>query len=468
MRRIHTRILSIILLLACVTNVVSAQEATPLSLQACMEYALKHNYNLKNAQLDVLIQRAQVAQTLSAAYPHINARAEFDDYVVPQRTYFPTGIFGSIFTPLLVANPSLSAPAGEANAPAYTAIQISPQYSGTASASLSQPLFDGGILVALQARNAVILSAIQAGEITEENVRYNVFKAYNSLVIAYRQYDITKDALKYARSIEHDLEVTRANGLAEKIDVERTSVQVNNLATDSIRIGNLLTTSEQLLKYQIGMDINMPIVLTDTDVVSRKDQALKLMDEQGDYKRVPEYNLYETQLTLNQYNMKRYQYAGYPTLNLIGSGGYSYASENFSDFGNFKNYLGFALVGLQLNMPIFNGLLRQNQVKEARINVEKSKNNIEYIKQTIDFQAASSRTTMKNAMLQVQSQHRNLDLSNDVLDLAQRKYKAGVGSNLEVTQAQTDQLRAQTNYFSALLDLINSEADLKKALGLLK
>ena len=119
-------------------------------------------------------------------------------------------------------------------------------------------------------------------------------------------------------------------------------------------------------------------------------------------------------------------------------------------------------------MPIFNGLLRQNQVKEARINVEKSKNNIEYIKQTIDFQAASSRTTMKNAMLQVQSQHRNLDLSNDVLDLAQRKYKAGVGSNLEVTQAQTDQLRAQTNYFSALLDLINSEADLKKALGLLK
>jgi outer membrane protein TolC len=112
--------------------------------------------------------------------------------------------------------------------------------------------------------------------------------------------------------------------------------------------------------------------------------------------------------------------------------------------------------------------MRANQVTEAKLNIEKSKNNIEYTKQNIDFQAAMSRTTLRNAILQVQSQRRNMELADDVLDLAQRKYKAGVGSNLEVTQAQTDQLRAQTNYFSALLDITNAEADLKKALGLLK
>ena len=61
-----------------------------------------------------------------------------------------------------------------------------------------------------------------------------------------------------------------------------------------------------------------------------------------------------------------------------------------------------------------------------------------------------------------------MDLAQDVLDLAQKKYKAGVGSNVEVNQAQNDLLQAQNNYFSSLLDLINAEADLKKALGLLK
>ena len=134
----------------------------------------------------------------------------------------------------------------------------------------------------------------------------------------------------------------------------------------------------------------------------------------------------------------------------------------------FNKYWSSSTIGLQLNVPIFNGFMRANQVTEAKLNVEKSRNNIENIKQTIDFQAATSRTTLKNAILQVQSQRRNLELANDVLDLARRKYKAGVGSNLEVTTAQTDQLRAQTNYFSALLDIINAEADLKKALGQLK
>jgi outer membrane protein len=435
-----------------------AQQVTPLTLQQCMDYAVKNNYTIKNAQLDVLIQRAQVAEQLSAAYPHINAKAEMDDYIVPQRTYFPTGSFSAFL-------PAGSLPVG---LPEYSAIQITPQYSGTASVSLTQPLFDGGILVALQARNAVILSAIQQGEVTEETVRYNVFKAYNSLVIAYRQLDLTAGLLKYNRSLQHDIEVTRANGMAEKIDVERASVQVTNLVSDSIRTSNLLTTSEQVLKYQMGMDINTPIVLVDTNIASRRDGVLKLMTEEKNYDRVPEYNLYNTQLMLNQYNVKRYQYAGYPTVNFIANGGYNYSSPHFSDFGDINNYLAYTLLGLQVNMPIFNGLMRKNQVREAKINVLKSENNIAYIKQTIDYQAASARISMKNAFLQVQSQDQNLTLSNDVLDLAQKKYKAGVGSNVEVSQAQSDLLQAQRNYFNTLLDLINAEADLKKALGLLK
>ena len=121
-----------------------------------------------------------------------------------------------------------------------------------------------------------------------------------------------------------------------------------------------------------------------------------------------------------------------------------------------------------MSVPIFNGFMRKNQVTEAKLNIEKTKNNIEAVKQGIDFQVSTSRTNLKNAILQTQSQHRNLDLSNDVLELAQKKYKAGVGSSMEVTQAQTEMLRAQNNYFSALLDIINAEADLKKALGLMK
>lgn len=440
-----------------------AQDTTYLSLDDCMKYALKHNYTAKNSHLDVLIQEAQVKETLAAAYPHVNGKAEFDDYVNPPITLVPPNALSS-----LGGSDTSSKQPPKTNV-SSDAIELSftPKYSVTANVTGSQTLFDGSVLVALKARKSVMELARQNEEVSNEAIRYNVFKAYNSLIIAYRQYDITKSALAYARSIEHDLIVTQQAGFAEKIDVERTSVQVNNLATDSIRIENLLAVSEQTLKFQIGMDINTPIVLTDTNVAERKQETLSLLEEEGDYNRIPEFRLSEAALRVNEFNVQRYQYTALPSLNVFANTGYNNASNSFDDLFS-KRYYFSSLIGLQLNVPIFNGFLRTNQLREAKLNVEKSQNNIEFMKQTIDFQTAQSRTTLKNAILQVQSQHRNLDLANDVLDLSEKKYKAGVGSNMEVTQAQTDQLRAQTNYFNALLDLINAEADLKKALGLLK
>lgn len=432
-----------------------AQDTTYLSLDDCMKYALKHNYTARNSHIDLLVQEAQVKETLAAAYPHINGKAEFDDYVNPPATFLP-GSAAAFFQP-------------NAHIPADTSIPVSftPKYSTSIGISGSQTIFDGSVLVALKARKSVLELARQNNAVTNETIRYNVLKAYNSLVIAYRQYDIVKISLAAARNIEHDIRVTQQAGFAEKIDVERTSVQVNNLSSDSIRINNLLTVSEQLLKYQMGMDINTPIVLTDTDVTVRKQETLELLEEDADYNRVPEFRLSEAALRVNEFNVQRYKLAALPSLNAFANTGYNYATGTFSELFH-TQYIFSTLVGLQLNVPIFNGMLRTNQLREAKLNVEKSKNNIEFAKQSIDFQAAQSRTTLKNAILQVQSQRRNLELANDVLDLSQKKYKAGVGSNMEVTTAQTDQLRAQNNYFNALLDLINAEADLKKALGLLK
>jgi outer membrane protein len=440
-----------IVTLLLAASAATAQEPVKLSLKDCMDYAVKHNYAIRNSQIDIKIQKAQNDQTLSASYPHINGKADFNDFYVPQRSF----IDGSDFNP--------SVPKGT-----IVPLSFTVPYAASAGITTSQLLFDGAVFVAWKARKTVMELAAQNGVVTEENVRYNIYKAYHSLIIAYRQYEIIKKSLSYARSLEHDLEVTRKNGFAEKIDVERTSVQVNNLATDSIRIGNMLTVSEQVLKYHMGMNINEQIVLTDTSVEENKQNALALINEQSQYDRVPEYNLVQTTLRLNQYNLQRYRLAAIPTLSGFWAYGANTGSNKFRDLFTLDKYLPSSTIGVQMSVPIFNGYIRGYQVQEAKLNIEKSKNNIENMKLNIDFQTEMSRTNMKNAILQVQSQRRNMELSSDVLDLAQRKYKAGVGSNLEVTQAQTDQLRAQTNYFSAILDLINAEADLKKALGLLK
>lgn len=446
MKRINT-ILSLLL----IASAASAQQVTRLSLNDCMEYALKNNYQVKNAHIDALIMEEQTKQTTSAAYPHINGKADLLHFIKQQYSFFDA----SAFDP--------NAPKGYISPLPFTI-----PYTATSNITASQLLFDGGVIVALQAKNTAVELGRKAENVTKENVRYNVYKAYNSLVIAYRQYDIIKSSLALVRNMERDLEVMRKNGFVEKIEVERTSVQLNNLATDSIRVSNMLTMAEQALKFNLGMNINTPIVLTDTAVEKNQTEAMRLVSETGSIENVPEYDVLMTTQKLNEFNLKRYKLAALPTLSGFWQGGYNFGSSNFERIWYWSKFRDYQSAGLSLSLPIFNGFLRTHQVREAKLNIEKTKNNIDNLKLAIDFQSSSARTNLKNSLLQVQSQKRNLELANDVLALAQKKYKAGVGSNLEVTTAQTELLRSQNGYFTAMLDVINAEADLRKALGLLK
>lgn len=449
MRRLYVTLASLV----AIATGAQAQQPVKLSLNDCIAYAMSNSVTMKNARLDVQIQQAQVKQTTALAMPTLAGKADLVHFSPnhQQFSFFDASAFDS------------RVPKGTIGPVPFTI-----PYTSSASVTLSQVLFDGSLLVALQARNSIMDLARSTEQMTAENIRYGVHKAYNSLVISYKQFEIIKSSLALARTMEQDLIKTREAGFAEKIDVERTSVQINNLATDSLKVANMLTVAEQMLKYQLGMDINAKIVLTDTSIEKNTAQLALLVTEKGSYDRVPEYTVLMNALKLNEYDLKRYKLAALPTLAGFTSRGVNYGASNFNNITQLDKYIEYYNGGLSLTVPLFNGFARQYQVREAKLKIEKTKNNIEYTKLSIDFQAANARTTLKNALLQIQSQKRNLDLSNSVLDLAQRKYKAGVGSNLEVTTAQTDLLRSQNNYFAALLEAINAEADLKKALGLLK
>lgn len=445
MRRI---IVSLSILAACASS-AHAQEPMALSLQAAMDYAVKNNAVAKNARIGIAIQEALNKQTTAIALPQANAKGEFTEFFNIQKAFLPGEFLGQ--------------PRGT-----YVPVAFTPKYSTTASATASQILFDGSILVALQARKSVMELTTQNSQLTEEMLRYNVQRAYYSLIISRKQLSILSGSLASLRRIANDLTKMKEGGFVEKIEVDRTNVQLNNLATDSLRINSLLAVSEQALKYGMGMDINAPIVLTDTSVEQTVQQGLQLLNNPVNYNNRTELSLLNTQQKLNGFNLKRYQYAALPTLAIVGSMGLNYASNKFQDMVDFagpNSYQFFSFGGLQLNIPLFTGFKRTNQVKEARLNIERTQNDIERQKQTIEFEYESAKTSLKNSFLQLKSQEENLTLANTVVDLAEKKYKAGVGSNIEVNQAQTELLRAQNNYFNSLLETVNAQTDLQKALG---
>lgn len=423
-----------------------AQEPMPLSLEAATEYALKHNANVKNARLDVAIQQSKNAELTGLALPQVNAKNDFTGYPNVMQSFVPAEFIGG--TP-----------------GTYVAVPFMPKFNNTLSGTASQILFDGTVLVVLQGKKTLMKLAELGAQSTIQDVRYRVQSSYYTLVISRKQFDLVSSSIAVIRKMVGEQEAMYKEGLIEKLDVDRTTVQVNNLQSDSIKLGNMLVVGEQLLKYTMGMNINSSIVLTDTAIERNLDAAKSTLLEELNYTNRLEYNLVQTQLRYNEFDLKRNRYKSLPSLNAFGTAAYLYSSNKFSDLVKPSNYIFYSMVGVTLNVPIFSGFQRSNQVKQARYNLEKSKNSVELSKQSIDFETAQARSNLKSALLTEDNERRNLALASSVLDIANRKYKEGVGSSVEVSQAQTALLQSQNNYFQAQLDVVTAQTDLQKALG---
>lgn len=445
MRQLLYTVSLITLLLPQTLKAQEAGEPLQLSMEEAMDLAVKNNVQAKNARLDIDKQRAINAEVSGLSLPNIKAKGEFNKYMNQMQSFVPAEFIGG--------------PPGT-----FVPVPFMPTVNTTASVTGTQLLFDGSVMVALQARKALLKLYDQTSALTNEEIRYNIQKAYQAIVVAQRQINILDESIASARSIAYDFNAMYDAGFVEKIEADRIMVQVNNLASDSLKAHSMLDVSMQMLKYQMGLDNEMNVVLTDTSIEEQVKDAQMLLLQDLNFSSRTDYNLLQTQLKLNEYDLKRHRFSGLPSLAVFGSAAYTYSSNTFSDVFD-KQYVFYSLVGLQLNVPLFDGLQRHNRVKQAKISVMQTRNQIDNLELGIKFQKNQSSTQLKNALLTLRNEERNLQLAKNVLQLARDKYKAGVGSNMEVSQAQTEMLRAQNNYFQALLDAANAKADLKKALG---
>ena len=118
-----------------------------------------------------------------------------------------------------------------------------------------------------------------------------------------------------------------------------------------------------------------------------------------------------------------------------------------------------------MSIPIFDGFQKKNKIKQVDLNLSKVENNISNVKNLIDFEQVVAQSTLKNALLNIDAQQRNLDLAEKVYTTTKKKYEQGLGSSFEVLQTDTEWQRSQSNYFEALYQAVISKVSYLKALG---
>ena len=447
------------------TQVATAQQVNAFSVSQAVDYAMQNAVPVRNALLDYKIQKEVNREITSAALPNLSANAIVTRYFDIPTQVVPDFISPSTYQVLIdqgvkdgSGNPITMPATGFGSLP----FQLGANWTASGAIELSQILFDGQVFVGLQARASSLRFADRKTDVTKEDIKVNVQKVYYQLVVGKLQMtSIDANISRFEKLLGETREIYK-NGFAERLDVDKVSVQLNNLLTEKIKVQNRLDAGMAGLKFLLNMPQQDSLVLTDS--ISEENIKEGILDTAYQYADRKEYQMLQEALKLNKFNIKRYQLSALPTLALFSSYGKN-AQRNEFDFFDNGTWFTSSLVGAKLSVPIFQGFARKARVEKARLEARKTENNIEQLKASIDYDVKQSTLNIRSAIATVDNQKRNMELAESVYNSTVLKYQQGLGSNLEIYNAQTELKVAQNNYYGALYDAIIARIDYLKAIG---
>jgi outer membrane protein len=429
---------------------VQAQKVVELTLEETLNYAMENNVEAKNAQLETLIARATVIERRAPGLPQISGNLDFTHNAAIPIQFVPNE--GAFFQPDVESD--------------VLPLRFGVNYSSILAARVNQMIFDGSYFVGLRAANTFKMLTDFDRMKTEIDVRETVKKAYFTVLVNEQRYNLVEANLSRLDTLLKETQALYEAGFAEKIDVSRIKVQRNNTQSELDRISTAYQISEQLLKLQMGMPLEYQLRLKeDLSDLNITSEITSLMESAG--QRRVEIDQLQTNLELVGLDLKNNQVQYMPQLNAFATYQRNAASQNIGSIWQADRWFTGAFIGLSLNIPIFDGLAKSARIQQNRVQIKQLENQNYFLEQNIELEKFQAKVNLRNGLNTLKVQQENRDLALEVFQMAKIKFEEGVGSNLEVVEADSALKEAESNYFSALYDALVAKVDLEKALGIL-
>lgn len=444
---LRTLVQRLVLLVAGI-GIMSVAEAQtkPLSLKEALQQALKNKSEAVKAKLDEQNSRNKIDEARSQALPQINGNA------------------GITYNPIL----QLSAIPGElAGQPGKTMlVAFGQKWNSNASLSLSQTLFDKSVFTALKAANTTKQYYQLVSGLTDEQVIEKVATQYYQVLVQRQQLVVIDSNIATTTRVMKVIEGQYKNGLAKKIDLDRSKVNLSNLEAQQQQLSNAVQLQENTLKFYMGIPIETPITVPASALDSIQPK-LAMMDNTPDVKKLSDYQVLKKQEELLVLQKEATTAGYYPSLSLSGNYGYMGMGNKFP-IGTGANWFDYASVGLNLKIPIFNGFATRSKVRQADIEIKKLQADIKNTELSLNLTYQNARTQLRNSIITLNNQKENVALAEEVYANTQNNYTQGLAPLTDLLDAENSLTTAQNNYTSALLDYRIAEIQLIKAQGNLK
>jgi outer membrane protein len=434
------KLLLIIILTSFLHPVVFAQASADtlvgnLTLKQCIVYALRNQPSVKQSAIDEEINERNIRIGLSSWLPQINSSGFYDHYFK-----------GS---PVASTTPGTVSPIDE-----YSSIGL----------QASQVIYNNDVLLAAKTANYSRLYYKQNTLSSQINVVSDVSKAFFDVLLSQKQLNIiNEDIVRLQRSLK-DAHSRYDAGVSDKIDYKQATISLNNSIANRKQVEEAIHSKIAYLKQIMGLNAGSQVVLAYDSERYEKEVYIDT-NQQLNYTHRIEYQLLQTQKNLTGLNVDYYRWGFLPSISAVGSYNYAYLSSKFSNL--YSQSYPSAYAGLTLNIPIFQGTKRLQNLSKSRLQVQRTDLEIINSQNTINTEYVQALAGYKSNFTNWQLLKQNVDLAKDVYKVVSLQYREGVKVYLDVIIAQSDLRTAELNYYNALFQLLSSKIDLEKALGTL-
>jgi outer membrane protein TolC len=411
-----------------------------LTLKDCVNLGMDQHPNVKAGVNNVESARQRVREGYAMYLPQISGNFSLDNNLKLQTNVIPAGIFG----------------------PEPIQVRFGQRFNNNIVGQVDQKIYDQSMITGFAAFKPSKEVAVDQLNQTKDDVTYNIASSYLRVLVTKEQLELLKNNQNTYSRILKITELQKEKGVIRQVDLDRITVASNNINSQIAVAENALKLSENNLKVAIGLSPDENITLTDSAESLVKSENVSASPNFDASKRA-EYRILEKSVLLQKVVWKQIKSGYVPTLSAYGRYGALALNDKFNDV--WKKWYDFSAIGLRVNIPIFDGFLKDSRARQQKIVVKNQELTFEYAKLQFKLQYQNALTQLERNKINLRNDRANMNLAKNVFEQTSLLYEKGTASLSDFLNAENAYKEAQINFINSLLNLKQAELDLHKADG---
>jgi outer membrane protein TolC len=431
-----------VLVILAIPNASAAQKGKTFSLQQAQAYAIQNSYDTVKSEMDLEATKKRIRETVGAGLPQISTAIAYNNNLE-----LPTVLIPDFF--------------GDPNE--KIEIQFGTQHNANLNLQVQQLVFNGSYFVGLATSRIYKRLATEGLERTKLDVIETVSQTYYLILVSLESQRIIQGNLKNLEKTLYEIRELYKEGFVEETDADVIQISVTALKNGLQNLQKQTETAYQLLKFQMGIDLDEGIELTDSLENIISDQDIQgALGGSFDLENNIDYRLIQTQEKLAEMNLRNEQAQYWPTMSAFYT--LSWAAQrnsfNFLDFD--EKWYRSQIIGVNLNIPLFKSGTQKARVQQASIALDQARQTTLQVSQGLLLEEAQAKNTLSSAYENYINVKENMELSQKVYNKTLIKYQEGLASSTDLTQANDRFLAAQSSYIQALSELLVAKNRLER------